>query len=223
MTVSLSRLPRRHFACIYADPAWSFRTYTGEGTPHRTAEDHYAVMGLDAMTALPVGELAADDCALAMWVIGSHLEQAFPLARSWGFQFKTDLFTWVKVGRRDPDVRPISLGYWTRKQTETCLLFTRGKPKRLDAGVRQLIESGDNVIFAPKREHSRKPDEAYARLERLVAGPRLELFARTRRSGWDSWGNETDKFVASQNGFSKYAHEFADLIGNAEVEEDIIG
>ena len=81
----------------------------------------------------------------------------------------------------------MGLGYWTRANSEPCLLATRGKPKRLNADVRQ-------GIIAPRREHSRKPDEVHGRIERLVAGPYLELFARAERPGWTVWGNETTKF-----------------------------
>lgn len=187
-------LPEGPYFAILADPPWSFLTYTGSGTPHRTEEDHYPVASVDEMRDLPVADIAAKDCALFMWVIGSHLDQALSLGRAWGFKYITDAFVWVKVGKNDPSVRPISMGYWSRKQTETCLLFTRGKPKRLDAGVRQLIETDDHVIYASKREHSRKPDEQYDRIERLVAGPYLEMFSRQSRDGWDSWGLETGKF-----------------------------
>ena len=79
------------------------------------------------------------------------------------------------------------MGYWTRANTEHCLLATRGKPRRLHADVRQAI------IDLP-REHSRKPDCVYGRIERLVPGPYLELFARQSRVGWDSWGDQTGKF-----------------------------
>lgn len=186
--------PQGKFGCILADPAWSFKTYSGESVPQRAKEQHYKVLSIDDLKSLPVVDLAAKDCALIMWVIGSHLDQALELGEAWGFAYKSDLFTWVKVGKNDPAVRPISLGHWSRKQTEQALIFTRGKPKRLDAGVRQLFETDDHVIFAPKREHSRKPDEQYARIERLVAGPYLELFARSDRDGWTSWGNQTGKF-----------------------------
>ena len=81
----------------------------------------------------------------------------------------------------------MGLGYWTRANTEACLLATRGHPKRLRADIRQLI-------VAPRREHSRKPEAIYERIERLVAGPRLELFARQSRPGWTAWGNESTKF-----------------------------
>jgi N6-adenosine-specific RNA methylase IME4 len=69
------------------------------------------------------------------------------------------------------------------------MLFTRGKPKRQSASVRQLIE-------APRREHSRKPDEIHDRIEALVPGPYCELFARAPREGWDVWGNQTERFAA---------------------------
>lgn len=84
----------------------------------------------------------------------------------------------------------MGFGYWTRKQVEPCWLFTRGSPKRVSKGVRQLI-------VEPRREHSRKPEAQYARIEALVDGPRLELFARSQRAGWDSWGNEIEKFGAA--------------------------
>jgi N6-adenosine-specific RNA methylase IME4 len=82
----------------------------------------------------------------------------------------------------------VGMGYWTRSNSEFCLLGTRGKPKRLNADVRQ-------AIIEPRREHSRKPDCVYNRIERLVAGPYLELFARTTRPGWTSWGNQVGKFA----------------------------
>ena len=86
------------------------------------------------------------------------------------------------------DVDPImGLGYWTRANTEPCLLATRGKPKRINADVRQ-------AIIEPRREHSRKPSLVYQRIERLVAGPYVELFARARRIGWDAWGDEVGKY-----------------------------
>lgn len=185
---------QRQAKLILADPAWSYLTYSGASVPQRAEEQHYDVMTLEDLMELPVGDLAADDCALVMWTIGSHLDQAIKLGEHWGFEYKSDLFVWVKVGKKDPSVRPIGLGKWTRKQTEMALIFSRGHPKRLDAGVRQLIEAEEHIIHAAKREHSRKPDEQYERLERLVSGPYVELFARQHRLGWQSWGNETGKF-----------------------------
>lgn len=213
---------RNAHGLVLADPAWQFLTYGGASVPQRAKDQHYDVMSLDEMMTLPVGDLAAPDCALAMWVIGSHLDQALALGRAWGFVYKTDLFTWVKVGKNDPAVRPISLGKWTRKQTETCLLFTKGKPKRLDKGIRQLFETDEHIIFAPKREHSRKPEEQYERLQRLVEGPYVELFARQSRPAWATWGNERTKFDRqTAAGFN-----FNDLLGSsvaADEFEDLLG
>jgi N6-adenosine-specific RNA methylase IME4 len=175
------------YCAILADPPWSFRTWSGKtGTPHRTANDHYRTAKYNVLSAIPVAEWAAPDCALFMWVVDSHIDESICLADAWGFAFKTKAFTWVKISASG--VPKIGMGYWTRKQTEICLLFTRGKPKRISKGVRELIQ-------APRREHSRKPDETYERIEALVAGPYLEMFARQRRPGWDAWGNETEKFA----------------------------
>lgn len=197
MTVSL---PAGPFGTIVADPPWAFRTFSGETmTPHRSAEDHYRTMDLAALKALPIGDVAARDCALFMWVVGPHLAESIELAASWGFTFKTDAFYWIKqrlIGADQVDLftgdiaEPrMGFGYWTRKQVEPCWLFTRGNPRRLGKGVRQ-------AVIAPRREHSRKPEEVRDRIEALVAGPYLELFARSSRPGWSVWGNEVDKFDA---------------------------
>ncbi len=180
-------LPAGPFGVILADPPWSFKTFGGKtGTPHRGAHDHYLTLSIDDLCALPVKDCAAKDCALFMWVVDSHLDVSMKLAAAWGFQHKTIAFVWQKIS---PKGRPmIGMGYWTRKQAEVCILFTRGKPKRLDKGVRQMITE-------PKREHSRKPTVQYERIQKLVGGPYLELFARQERPGWTSWGNQTDRFA----------------------------
>lgn len=183
MSVDFGAFPRDHFQTILADPAWQFTTYGGKGvTPHRTKEDHYETMPLADMKTLPIGDLAAKDCALFMWVIDSHLDQAIELARAWGFEFKTRAFTWRKLTKDGTRAR-MGMGYWTRKQTEMCWLFTRGKPKRLSKGVPEIID-------APRRRHSEKPDEQYAAIESLVPGPYLELFARKTWPGWQAWGDQ---------------------------------
>ncbi len=113
--------------------------------------------------------------------------------KQWGFEYKTCGFAWMKADVSTVDLfggsvqTHMGLGYWTRANSEVCLLATRGSPKRLNADVRQ-------GIIAPRREHSRKPDGVHERIERLVGGPYLELFARQERSGWTVWGNETNKF-----------------------------
>jgi len=200
-------LERGHYRAILADPPWRFRTWDksevlakvkGANVGNGLAAHHYRTLPVDELCALPVGELAATDCSLFLWVTWPNLLDGLAVLKAWGFTFKTAAFVWAKAhaGQLEPFEQSIpdqmGLGYWTRANTEPCLLATRGKPKRINADVRQ-------AIIEPRREHSRKPDCVHGRIERLVAGPYLELFARQRRPGWDVWGNEVDKFKTADN------------------------
>lgn len=184
-------MPTGHYGVILCDPPWAFRAYRNErAIAQRSAQSHYHVQTLDELETMPVASLAAPSCALFMWAVDSHLDQAIKLMQAWGFTFKTIAFIWVKTTKGGQP--RMSMGLWTRKQAEICIMGTRGRPARkaTGGGVRQ-------VIMAQRREHSRKPDEQYERIEALVAGPYLELFARQRRPGWTAWGNEVDRFTAS--------------------------
>jgi N6-adenosine-specific RNA methylase IME4 len=184
--------PPRKFGTIYADPPWSFRTFSAKGQG-RSAERHYATMSIPDIAALPVSDLAMPDDVLLMWATMPLLPEAIDVMRSWGFRYKTCAFTWMKQRRKAAQLFTdrgdvfAGMGYWTRSNCELCLLGTRGKPKRRSAAVKQ-------AILSPLREHSRKPEETYDRIEALVDGPYIELFARNTRPGWESWGNQTDKF-----------------------------
>lgn len=199
----MNDLPRRHFGCILADPPWHYKSYTSIQSQNpqsrRDVERHYATMKLPEIMALPVRELAAPSgCHLFLWTTSPHLQQALALMEAWGFKYSSVAFTWIKL-RRSIDTRQlrvlptaesdlhVGLGLTTRKNSEFVLLGRRGNARRNAKDVRE-------VILAPVREHSRKPDEQYPRIERYCDGPRLELFARTQRPGWTAWGNETDKF-----------------------------
>lgn len=172
------------FGVILADPPWAFKTYEGETVPHR-GETPYSIMSRAALEGLPVGEWAAPNAVLLLWIVDSHHDQGFAMAKHWGFKFKTIGFVWNKLTKAGGP--KMGMGFWTRKETEQCYLFTKGHPTRLSAAVRQRID-------AAPREHSRKPEEVYERVEALVGGPYLELFARARRKGWSSWGDEVGKY-----------------------------
>ena len=193
----MNALPHGRFGAILCDPPWSFKSWSDKGKNRAPdamvrqkglSDRHYKTMNLGDVAALPVSELAAADAVLFLWAVDCMLPEALTIGAGWGFKFKTVAFTWTKT-KRDGG-HHIGLGYWTRGNPEQCLLFTRGAPKRKSASVRQLIA-------APRREHSRKPDETYERIESLVAGPYLELFARQERPGWTAWGDETDKFSSA--------------------------
>jgi len=188
--------PAGQYGAILADPPWSFKSWSDKGKNRAPdamvrqeglAERHYATMGLADIRSLPVADIAAPDCVLFLWAVDCMLPEALAVGEAWGFKFKTVAFTWTKLKANGG--HHIGLGYWTRGNPEQCMLFTRGKPKRQSASVRQLIE-------APRREHSRKPDEIHDRIEALVPGPYCELFARAPREGWDVWGNQTERFAA---------------------------
>ena len=174
-------LPDGKYSVIYADPPWTFQVWSGEGKD-RAAENHYPTMTQAEIEALPVAELAADDCALFMWAVMPQLPEALAVIEAWGFEYKTCAFVWVKR-TKDEQRFATGMGYWTRANAEVCLLATRGSPQRLNADVHQVIES-------PRMEHSRKPEEAAVRIMRLIGGPYIELFARAKREGWEAWGNQ---------------------------------
>jgi N6-adenosine-specific RNA methylase IME4 len=172
----------KKFGVIYADPPWKYVAYSAKGYD-RSAVKHYPVMALDAIKALPVQAHTARDCVLFLWATWPNLTDAFAVIEAWGFTYKTCGFCWAKT---NADGSPyMGLGFWSRSNSEACLLATRGKPHRLTADVRQ-------IVFAPRGRHSAKPPEVRARIERLVEGPYLELFARERTPGWCAWGNEVD-------------------------------
>lgn len=169
------------YGVIYADPPWQYRNNKGQGV----AENHYNTMNLDELKALPVGELAAKDCALFLWITSPMLCEAWGIFDAWGFAFKTVAFAWVKVNKKDYSLFT-GLGWWTRANVELCLLATRGHPKRQDNTVHQ-------IVMSRVERHSKKPDEVRRRIELLMGDvPRAELFAREVHPGWVCVGDEID-------------------------------
>jgi N6-adenosine-specific RNA methylase IME4 len=166
------------FAVILADPPWRFQVYSEVTGSSRAASNHYAVMDLADIQSLPVANyLAARDAALYLWTTAPFLEKAFTVIAAWGFKYSTGL-VWTKDKR--------GTGYWCRSQHEHLLIGRRGRfraPKPADRP--------SSVIQAPRREHSRKPDEVYQIIERAYPGlSKIELFARHARPGWAAWGDE---------------------------------
>lgn len=154
---------------------------------------------------MPIADIADRNCVLCLWAIDSLLPNIVAVGEGYGFTYKTVAFYWTKTRRigstrgadlktMDERIFPMGTGYWTRANPEMCLLFTRGQPRRHCASVRKLI-------VAPRREHSRKPDETYERIERLCGDvPRIELFARgPARPGWTVWGNEAQPSTEETN------------------------
>lgn len=170
------------YQIIYADPPWKFKTYSDKGLG-RSPDMHYSTMTLEDIKALPVSAIASDNCALFMWTTIPFLRQSFEVMEAWGFRYKTVAFVWIKQNRKS-DSLFWGNGYWTRSNSEICMLATRGHPKRVSASVHQ-------VIISHVEEHSRKPQEARDRIVKLMGDvQRIELFARQKTQGWDVWGDE---------------------------------
>jgi N6-adenosine-specific RNA methylase IME4 len=193
-----ANLPKGHYQVIASDCGTPFDAYSAKGETSRSPQKKYTTNTDDQLAAMPVKALAAKDCFLFYWdttarvAAGRHI----PIMKAWGFKPTAFAFTWLKLIPSE-GATPFFLprhslnfgpGFTTRKNTEVCILGRRGSPKRLDAGVFE-------VIISPRREHSRKPEEFYERVNKYAAGPYLELFSRTPRPGWDAWGDQMGTFA----------------------------
>lgn len=167
---------------IVIDPPWPFKTWSpaGEG---KSASQHYRLMTLGEIEALPVRALLKANAVVLLWTTGAMLAQAVAVMEAWGITFKTEL-TWRKI-TRNGKVR-MGCGYWARSMHEPILLGTVGKPTKIT-----LPSCFDGLA----REHSRKPDEFYEMIATKTPGlRRADVFAREKREGWDAWGDEVGKF-----------------------------
>lgn len=189
----------KKYKTIYADPPWQFQNRTGKVAPEHKRLTRYSTMSLDEIKQLPVSEAADEKCHLYLWVPNALLPEGLAVMKTWNFEYKTNII-WEKV-RKDglPDGRGV--GFYFRNVTEILLFGIRGEKNRtLDPGRTQV-----NLIRSIKREHSRKPDEFAALIERCSSGPFLELFARGARNGWDMWGNQaTEDYEPSWSTYTNH-------------------
>lgn len=178
----------RKYSCIVIDPPWSFHL-------RKTDPTHRGRISYDSMTPreilrLPIPDIAEKECILWLWFTNSHFLEAGDCIRYWGFDLKT-ILTWEKVSKAGTP--HIGVGHWLRNCTEHCILATRGKPKSFSH--QKLLTNQPTILRARRREHSRKPVEFYQLVESLCIGSKLEMFARARRDGWDSHGDQVDMFT----------------------------
>jgi site-specific DNA-methyltransferase (adenine-specific) len=190
-TRNYDRIEPKKFNIILADPSWRFKNWSmkelaerGEKWARRNGRSPYDVMNTDDIAALPVSDIAAKNAILMLWATYPKLTDALEVIAAWGFEYKTVAFTWIKLNKSGSGFK-FGLGYHSRGNCELCLLATRGK------GLRRVDNAVPNLLIAPVRDHSQKPDEAIDRIERLYGNvPRIELFARQERPGWTALGNE---------------------------------
>jgi N6-adenosine-specific RNA methylase IME4 len=184
------QFPDKKYKVIYADPPWQYKNYNYAQTKDgqkakRGVVKEYNVMDIDDIKQLPINQISDNDCILFLWVTFPLLQEGLDTMAAWGFEYKTCGFNWIKKNKVS-DSLFWGMGNWTRSNSELCLIGVKGKPKRMDAGVHQ-------VIMTPIEKHSKKPQEARDRIVKLCGDvPRIELFARNSSEGWDVWGNEVD-------------------------------
>jgi N6-adenosine-specific RNA methylase IME4 len=185
VTWFFSPLRQLHYGIILADPNWRFDAW-GKTEHPRGPERHYTTSPFEWMCSLPVHLLAAENSVCVIWGTQAQFELAYILMRAWGFVDKS-AGGWAKRSKTGTKWA-FGTGYIQRSTLEFYLIGTIGTPKQAVHNVRNMIE-------APVREHSRKPDEMHENLERMYPGvPKCELFARQSRPGWDTWGDERTKF-----------------------------
>lgn len=161
----------RRYGTIYADPPWQYKNTATRAA----AEDHYDTQGIDWLCSLPVKELAADYCHLHLWTTNAHLELSFRVMREWGFTYQ-GVFVWCKP--------VIGMGNCWRVSHEFLMLAIKGKPRKF--AVHNLRSWGE----FDRGEHSAKPEQVRAMIERASPGPYLEMFSRTTAQGWDAFGDQ---------------------------------
>jgi len=179
--------PNKKYNIIYADPPWH---YNGN-MMNSSVTDHYQVMTINDICNLPIQKITDTNCVLFMWVTLPKLNEFMKVVNTWGFEYKTTAFVWVKENKNGGYF--MGLGRWTRANPEICILATKGKISRKRNDIRQL------QIF-PIGKHSSKPKQFRNLIVDLIGDlPRIELFARPPKDrlfedksfeGWDVWGNE---------------------------------
>lgn len=172
----------KKYQIILADPPWS---YNDKMSGHSFSLDHeYQTQGLEWIKGLGVKEIAEKDCVLFLWAVSPLLPEAFEVIKAWGFKYKTLGFCWVKENQPNSISFVKNLGRYTMGGVELCLLATKGSPQR-------IIKNMSQLHFDTRGRHSEKPAEIRSKIVKLFGDlPRIELFARQKTEGWDSWGNE---------------------------------
>ena len=176
--------PDKKYNIIYADPPWSYKDKRDKH-PRLCggATVHYDTMSMEDLKQLPVQDISDDNCYIFMWATFPNLQEALDLMKIWGFKYKTLGFSWIKTNKVNG--KPFfGIGYYMKSNCEVCLMGLKGKPFKVSNSI-------SSVLIEPREEHSKKPDITRDNIVKFCGDvPRIELFARERINGWDSWGNE---------------------------------
>lgn len=183
-------LPEKKYAIIYADPPWDYNGKLQFDKSSKSAENidfnrnifissaefKYPTLRLEQLVQIKVQDICLPDCLLFLWTSSPHLVQAIKLGEAWGFEYRTVAFVWDKMCHNP--------GKYTLSNCELCLVFKHGRIP-LPRGARNVQQ----LIRAPRKRHSQKPDEVRDAIARMwPTQDRIELFSRKSSKGWDTWG-----------------------------------
>ena len=176
--------PDKKYQILLADPPWS---YNDQGC-HGTMANHYKGMKIEDICKLPVKEIADENCILFLWATFPKIQEALDVIKAWGFEYKTIGFNWVKTN--PVNGKPFfGVGWYTKSNAEVCLIGVKGKSPKVSNSV-------SSVIIEPRGKHSKKPDSVRNKIVEFCGDiPRIELFARDKKEGWDIWGNELNSDI----------------------------
>lgn len=173
---------------ILADPPWSFDVWSEKTGSDRSPSAHYQTMTVADICKFNVPEIVEKNAALFIWTVWPRLFETEKVIEAWGFKYRTLAWVWVKQ-TKDASRLATGMGYYTRANTEPCLLAVRGK---MPVQAHDVLA----VIMSPRGRHSAKPEEQYEKIDRLYPGTRrLEMFARQQRESWDAFGNQVAESI----------------------------
>ena len=174
----------KKYQIILADPPWAYRNM---GNIQATANSHYNTMQQKDIEALPIGDIANDNSILFLWATFPKIQEALDTIKTWGFEYKTIGFNWVKLNKNGTPF--FGVGWYTKSNTEVCLIGTKGKSPKVSNSVSQIIQT-------VRTRHSEKPAIVRDKIVEFCGDiPRIELFAREKTEGWDVWGNEVESDI----------------------------
>lgn len=182
-------MKNKKYNIIYADPAWEYKE---SGGGHRgTAGLPYQTMSTEDICSLPIKELQADKCILFIWATFKKLKECLKVIEAWRFEYYGLGFDWCKTSKNGKPA--FGMGYYTRQNNEVCLI---GVPKDKNRRLKPINRDVACSILSLREEHSKKPDCVRELIVRSIGDlPRVELFARQKHKGWDSWGNEIESDI----------------------------
>ena len=189
----------KKYKIIYAAPPWEYSDVMTWKIMAGGVSHHYKTMDIEAIKALPIANIADDDCILFLWATFPNLQWGLDVIKAWGFKYKTLGFSWIKLNKKDG--KPwFGIGHYTKSNCEVCLIGVKGKSLKASDKV-------SSVVMTPREGHSKKPDIIRDKIVELCGDlPRIELFARdrgdkdlfggNRMDGWDTWGNEVKNSIS---------------------------